>query len=176
MQTQPAYIDQIDAVGIFMNIAGQPIGRFNAEQAAKQIGFMCEELAETLECVKGGCIDKGSSYELSEAVLSLKRVAKLMKDGMHTGSVSRCDRLELLDGVLDTAWVAVGAAHAMSHNVRGAFEEIARANFDKFPNGKVTRDEGGKVVKPRDWRGPDLTPFVTQVGVNSGFVLNNQGD
>jgi predicted HAD superfamily Cof-like phosphohydrolase len=176
MQTQPAYIDQIDAVGIFMNIAGQPIGRFNAEQAAKQIGFMCEELAETLARVKGGCINSSAALSFDIAIRALEAVAKDLKLGMHAGDVSRCDRVELLDGVLDTAWVSIGAAHAMSHNVRGAFEEIARANFDKFPNGQVTRDEGGKVVNPRDWRGPDLTSFATLVGMNSGFVLNNQGD
>lgn len=174
MQTQPAYIDQIEAVGIFMNIAGQPIGRFNAEQAAKQIGFMCEELAETLQVVVGGCIDRTSSGELSNAVSALKQVARQMKLGMHAGDVSRCDRVELLDGVLDTGWVSIGAAHAMSHNPRGAFEEVARANFDKTPNGVVTRDAGGKVMKPVGWRGPDLAPFVTQVGVNSGFVLGGQ--
>lgn len=176
MQTQPSYIDQIEAVRLFMQIAGQSTGRFDAEQTCKQIGFMCEELAETLECVFKGCVDSRAGIQIYAAVRELEDVAKRFKAGLHTGDVARCDRVELLDGIVDTAWVSMGAMCSMSHNPRGAFEEVARSNFDKFPNGQVTRDAGGKVVKPADWRGPDLAPYVTQVGLNSGFVLNNQGD
>jgi predicted HAD superfamily Cof-like phosphohydrolase len=48
-------------------------------------------------------------------------------------------------------------------NVEGAAAEVSRANLAKFPNGVAVRDANGKVVKPEDWKAPDLKPFIYPV-------------
>jgi hypothetical protein len=71
-------------------------------------------------------------------------------------------RIEELDACLDLIWVILGYCHAKGYDVEGAWREIVRSNMDKVDpaTGKVRKREDGKVLKPADWRGPDLQPFI----------------
>lgn len=154
---------QIPAVKRFMEIGGQTVNQFNPQQATMYIGLQCEELAEQLEVVAQGSLDNAGSRDLYEAAEMLKRLSSAFKQGFHMGSVMRCTHTELLDGALDTAWVAIGTALSVSLHAGAAWCEVARANFDKYPNGNVLRDANGKIQKPVGWRGPNLLPFVAQL-------------
>lgn len=157
------HLPQMTAVRKFMEMGGQTVNEFNAQQATMYIGLQCEELAEQLECVASGSLDNAGARDLYQASEMLKRLSSAFKQGFHMGAVMRCTHTDLLDGALDTAWVAFGTALSLSLNAGGAWCEVARANFDKYPNGNVLRDANGKIQKPLGWRGPDLLPFVAQL-------------
>ena len=148
------------AVQEFMSQGGQTTSVRNPKQALMYIGLMCEELGEGLTVLAEAAVATSDKTTLERVAGELKRLSLSMRQGMHLGDMMRADQCELLDATLDTAWVAMGAALSMSTNAHGAWREVARANFDKYPGGQATRDAGGKIMKPADWRGPDLSPFV----------------
>jgi predicted HAD superfamily Cof-like phosphohydrolase len=132
-------------------------GQVNPERAAFYIGMQLEELAEKIEAVYGG------STLLSEEMQSHGRA---FKEGRLDDVVS--DRLNqpgsaeaLLDADMDLIWVSVGAAACQGADVLGAYNEVGRANWDKFPEGVITVDSvSRKIMKPAGWVGPDLKPFT----------------
>jgi predicted HAD superfamily Cof-like phosphohydrolase len=156
-------LPQMTAVMQFMEMGGQTVNQFNPQQATMYLGLQCEELAEQLEVVAQGSLDNAGSRDLYQAAEMLKRLSSAFKQGFHMGAVMRCTHTDLLDGALDTAWVAFGTALSISLHADAAWREVARANFDKYPDGKVIRDANGKIQKPVGWRGPDLLPFVAQL-------------
>lgn len=147
-------------VGLFMRIGGQTTGKFNPQQALLYLGLQCEELAEQLEVVAAGEVDHSNDFSLRQAILYLKEMSNRFKNGMHLGSLMRCDIGELLDGAHDLAWVAHGLAESISSDANASFREVARANLSKYPGGRVIRDEHGKIRKPEGWTGPDLSKWV----------------
>lgn len=150
----------ISDVKRFMTIAGQTTMGGNVAQTTLYIGLMCEELGEVLREVASGGVDSAGRTELTECADKLKALSLAMRNGIFMGNVQRADGTELLDGMLDTAWVALGAAISLSLDPTGAWREVLRANMDKFPGGVAQRDAGGKVVKPAGWCGPDLRQFL----------------
>ena len=72
------------------------------------------------------------------------------------------DRVEILDALIDIIVVAVGAINSMGANGEGAWNEVMRSNFAKInpETGKVQKRADGKVLKPTDWKAPELKPYV----------------
>ena len=77
-------------------------------------------------------------------------------------AVERGDTVEQLDALLDIIVVTVGAIHSAGHDGEGGWKEVMSTNFAKIDKetGKVRKREDGKVLKPANWRAPDLKPFV----------------
>ena len=129
-------------------------------EAAFYTGMQCEELAEKLEAVFGP-----GDYA-AELIGALQATGELFKKGAydkHVGEALVARSHAMLDADCDLVWVSVGAAAAQGADVTGAYGEVNRANWDKFPGGAVTRDKTtGKVIKPEGWRGPRLHQFVHQ--------------
>ena len=132
----------------FMTIAGQLDEKrnFDVRQIALYIGLQLEEIAEKLEAC--------GFNPASPAVHLLNYTSGEFKRGVFDHLVSRANREDLLDADIDLAWVTIGSALSQGANVQGA------ANLEKFPNGVAIRDDNGKVVKPSEWKEPDLKPFV----------------
>lgn len=145
-----------------MDISGQKTNTFDPRQATMYLGLCFEELGELVAAVATGCITETERLQTLELADGLKIVAGNFKSGMQTGDLGRAalGSEEVLDGAIDLAWVALGLVFSMSPNAGGAIAEVARANLDKFPNGVAVRDANGKWVKPLNWRGPDLSPFM----------------
>lgn len=126
----------------------------NARQVAFYIGTQIEELSEKLTCVFGA------------PVAGWNDLAKAFKAGEYDEFVAGTleeDPKELLDADIDLLWVSLGAARAQGADVLGAWGEVSRANQEKrWPeDGTFHLDPApSKVIKPEDWRAPDLTPFV----------------
>jgi len=156
-----ASLPPVHAVAEMMRIGGQSIHRFNAQQATMYIGLMLEELRETLACVAAGQVDHGNAPQLEALIGLMNVVGAKFKSGLHMGDVARADRAELLDGMIDTAVVSFGAAISISNNAAGAWREVMRANFSKFPDGVALRDANGKIMKPAGWTGPDLLEYIS---------------
>jgi predicted HAD superfamily Cof-like phosphohydrolase len=74
------------------------------------------------------------------------------------------DSVEALDALIDILVVTIGAIHSMGANGEGAWNEVMRTNFAKIDpvTGKVRKREDGKVLKPEDWRPPELKSYVSK--------------
>jgi len=72
------------------------------------------------------------------------------------------DRVEQLDALIDILVVTIGAIHSMGADAEGAWNEVLQSNLAKIDTktGKVIKREDGKVLKPRGWKPPELSPFV----------------
>lgn len=152
--------NMLTLVRTFMEIGGQTTSGFNATQATLYVGLLLEEVAEVVSAIADGDVTGDDRYELVYEANRISGLATDFKSGMHRGCVMRCDHEKLLDGMIDSAWVAIGGALSVSPNADGAVAEVGRANHDKFPGGVAQRDANGKVMKPMNWRGPNLQPFV----------------
>tara|TARA_B100002019_G_scaffold284462_1_gene292161 strand:+ start:101 stop:496 length:396 start_codon:yes stop_codon:yes gene_type:complete len=75
------------------------------------------------------------------------------------------NKVEQLDALIDIIVVTVGAIHSMGADAEGAWTEVMSTNFAKIDNktGKVNKRDDGKILKPNDWKGPELEQFLLEV-------------
>lgn len=143
----------------FTEAVGCTTDQFNVRQTALYLGLMAEEFAEVLEALS-----------LPLHAKSLHHISNQFKTGRLDGAVLATNqRVELLDGCTDLAWVTIGAMLSQGVDVLGAMREVARSNMSKLieaPDGTplAVKDINGKVVKPASFSGPDLTPFIAKQG------------
>lgn len=68
---------------------------------------------------------------------------------------------EELNAGIDLIWSVISLLLAQSHDVRGAFLEVTRANMDKVPPGVVPLvGKDGCIGKPEGWKPPQLAEFL----------------
>lgn len=79
-------------------------------------------------------------------------------------AVKEGNKVETLDALLDIVVVAIGAIHSMNVDGEGAWKEVMGSNFAKIDKqtGKVKLREDGKVLKPFDWKKPELEQYITK--------------
>lgn len=140
----------------FNTLAGAS-GKFDSRKVALYLGLILEEVEESIAAIPG---DK-----LNELRAALTHYSAEFKAGKYDVEVTRISRVEALDGFIDTAVVAVGAAHALGADVAGAANHIADNNLSKFPVGAsgarvVLKDANGKVKKPDCYTSPDIAAFL----------------
>lgn len=72
------------------------------------------------------------------------------------------DRVEILDALIDILVVTAGAINSMGANGEAAWDEVMKTNFAKIDpqTGKVNKRSDGKVLKPNNWKAPNLNPYV----------------
>ena len=72
------------------------------------------------------------------------------------------DNVEMLDALIDTLVVTIGAIHSAGFDAEAAWREVMATNFAKIDRdtGKVRKREDGKVLKPVGWTAPELAPFI----------------
>lgn len=154
-------VNPLEYVQQFMEIGGQSTKGFNLAQVGLYLGLQLEEICEKLKLIEAAEPNPVDRIHLSELITHIDLYANRFKQGMHQAALEFADRHDLLDADIDLAWVSIGAAFSTSTNAVLAFGEVARANMDKYPDGKVLRDANGKIMKPVGWRGPNLTPYVS---------------
>lgn len=77
------------------------------------------------------------------------------------------DTVAEVDGLIDLIYVCVGRMLEMGLSVtciQDLFEEVHMSNMDKFPDGVVTKDSNGKVVKPDGWLAPEIEGILRAYG------------
>ena len=156
----------IERVHLF-NTVGQivPPHHFNADRVGFYTGMQLEELAEKLKAVAMGHVVGNDRGYLMTLVNMMDIVGKEFKAGRHFGAVIRADREEMLDGDIDQLVVSAGSLVYSTPQFAGAVTAVLDANDAKrWPDGKFHHDENGKMVKPRGWQAPDLSPFVDLTG------------
>lgn len=145
--------DFVERIRQFNLLAGNSDQFFNVRQIGLYTGLQCEELAEKLKHI-------GLDYFASD----LDYVGKSFKKGTHDFRIERADRLALLDDDVDQIVVTIGSMLSQGAGIHGALSEVHRANMSKvFTDGTLHKDENGKIVKPSEWVGPDLSMFVCEV-------------
>lgn len=67
-----------------------------------------------------------------------------------------------LDALIDILVVTIGAIHSLGADAEGAWKEVMNTNFAKIDQqtGKVTKRDDGKVLKPANWKPPQLEQFL----------------
>lgn len=121
--------------------------------AALYFGLMLEEIGEGLKAFAG------QDIYLIDMHQKIKWLSKSLRDGEYNFHFNNADRVELLDSAIDTAWVAIGAAHMLG-DAQGAFDEVVRSNYSKFEGGVCELDATGKVVKGPSYFKPDLAKYL----------------
>lgn len=81
--------------------------------------------------------------------------ADLIDEELEEWSEAR-DEVEEFDAVLDSIWVLIGYGYSRGWPMEAGLREVARSNMSKCVDGKVIKDEDGKVLKPTDYFPPDL--------------------
>ena len=77
--------------------------------------------------------------------------------------IANNDRVEILDGLIDTIYVAIGALNSLGVDAMGAWTEVQRSNMSKVDpeSGKLLkRESDGKILKHSGYSVPVLEPFV----------------
>lgn len=146
--------DLTKAVKKFMEAADCTTDRMNPGQAHLYWRLVAEECGELFHAL-------GDSYFGSE----LNAVAEAMKKGIGYrngfSTLTRDQRTEAFDACLDLAWVALGLAYSLGCDVECGVIEVASSNMSKCgPDGKLMRDETGKVIKPAWFKPPVLDVLV----------------
>ena len=70
--------------------------------------------------------------------------------------------VEVADAIADLLYVVYGAGAACGLPVDEIFAEVHRSNMTKFPNGKVLKNEYGKIIKPDTYEQPNLGKIINQ--------------
>lgn len=100
----------------------------------------------------------------------LDKACRVMKSSKHGGEVNtrtsymleelaeflRSETIEdQADALGDLIYFAIGTYTLMGLKPENIFNEIHAANMRKVIDGKVLRNEQGKIVKPEGWYGPE---------------------
>lgn len=151
VQTQANMVEQ---VRMFNDAAGNSTSRtLNPRQAALYFGLQCEEFAEKLRHLGFGT----SSNQIT-------MIGNQFKSGAFDylfADMNREGRVAMLDDDVDVLVVTLGSMFSMGVDVHGAINEVHRSNMSKvWPDGKMHKDENGKVIKPETYSRPNLLPFI----------------
>lgn len=124
-----------------------------------QMGVFFEEIAETLREVviknqQGNNVLKNLAETINSIGNSLKQ-GELQID-------YKTDYIELLDGLCDVIVTATTTAYALGFDLIGAMNEVNRANYSKFVDGKPIYDENGKITKGPNYVRPNLEPYTNK--------------
>ena len=80
----------------------------------------------------------------------------------YKGSPSLENLTEAVDGAIDTIYVCAFFLNQMGLNSEAHWKLVQERNMAKFPDGKVLKNEYGKVVKPAGWYPPDHLPLLIE--------------
>lgn len=131
--------DQAD----FMKASRQSVDFLNIRQAELYRRLVEEETQETLDAMK----------ELDHALRTPG-----IRD--YTTIVS-----QVADGCIDTIYVCLGLLHSLGVDPDVAWDEVHASNMTKIDpaTGEVLKDPNtGKVLKPKDFRPPDMLKVVQE--------------
>lgn len=74
------------------------------------------------------------------------------------------DQVEMIDALCDILYVTYGAASAMGVDLESFFDEVQRSNMSKISlDGKVLKNDRGKVVKPSTYSPPDIRGILDKM-------------
>ncbi len=80
----------------------------------------------------------------------------------HHNSVTEPNLVEILDACVDQLYILLGTVntHGLQDVFQEAFERVHANNMTKVVDGKVIRNEAGKILKPEGFKPVDLSDLV----------------
>lgn len=117
-----------------------------------QVGVHIEEFAEMLEAM--GHIDYAEQLHL---------LAANYKDSHIDFVLSKENKVKFLDALADQVVTATANAHVNNFAWDNALTEVNQSNFSKFEDGNPIFNENGKIMKGKDYKAPNLEPFIKQI-------------
>ena len=155
--------DFVSSVVEFNEIASQSKSVYNEDKLVLYFGLIMEELQETIDASR---VELSFQKDLMDMLKRAEATYKA-KEYRIRGSlpISQEDKTETLDGTVDLAVVALGAAFALGADVSGACDEVASSNMSKCSvdgsgNKYMAKDANGKVIKPSHFKHPVLSSFI----------------
>lgn len=123
------------------------------ENFSVQLGCHFEEICEMLECIT---MPGRGSEDLCQIYECMEGMARALKSGALTASISGVERTDFLDSLADQVVTAVGVAHCAGMNMTEACKRVNASNWSKFVDGQPVFNEAGKIKKGPDYVPPDL--------------------
>jgi predicted HAD superfamily Cof-like phosphohydrolase len=124
----------------------------NDDHLRVQTGCHFEEVMEMVAVMSGD--DEYSSQLLDRLHTALTVVAIGMKQGQIKFTVR--DREDFLDSLCDQIVTGVGVGHCAGMNMSEAVRRVNHSNWTKLVHGKFEYDRNGKIIKPENYRPPNL--------------------
>lgn len=153
----------IESVTLFNKIGGTE-NEFNPRKVGLYMGLVLEEVAEMVEAFTTNNIEHELNVDLIQLATILHGYGDEFKAKVYDELAENVDRVEFLDGAIDTMVVGAGAAIAVGADVLGAADEVCRSNLSKFEteDGKleVLLDANGKIKKGPKFFRPELAKYL----------------
>ncbi|WP_066338413.1 hypothetical protein [Azohydromonas lata] len=130
------------------------------ETAPLYFALVLEECGEMLDGVTlRYAADSGFERPTRTLSAQLKSLSSAIRHGELKPDMQPADTL---DAALDTAWVALGLARALTgRRLPAAWAELHRSNVtDKQVDGRFIKDASSKVLKPTGWTAPNFANFL----------------
>lgn len=125
-----------------------------------QMGVFLEEIAETIQEIQLKS-DQGNDV-LNRTLININWIGNLLKEDRTHINLDETDYIKLLDGLCDVIVTATTTAYALGFNLIGAMNEVNRANYSKFVDGKPVYNENGKIIKGPNYVRPNLEPYINK--------------
>lgn len=87
-------------------------------------------------------------------------------------AIDSMNQVEMLDAAADIIFVLAGIIEkaGLGEYMDEVMVEVLKSNSSKIPpNGKIVRDENGKIGKPSTYRAPDIPEAMRRVDKRKGF-------
>lgn len=111
---------------------------------------VCDTPEEAMEMVTCKLIDINPAYKKPQSELSI--IA------------------EQADAFVDINYYCLNAAAKKGINLRPIFVEVHQANMNKkFPDGEFHRRDDGKIIKPDNWREPDIEGVIQKQMISGSW-------
>jgi predicted HAD superfamily Cof-like phosphohydrolase len=123
------------------------------ERVQLRLRMILEEVEELLQATTQPSHDLEAGLALLRRHLSQADRAYTVSNSMNSAVDYYAD---VADALVDITYLVVGMGVEMGLPLPEVWQEVQRANMDKFPDGKVLRREDGKVMKPEGWKPPDV--------------------
>lgn len=121
------------------------------EQATIQAGVHMEEFGEFLDAL--------GWHDHADVIYNLADRYK-KKEDVCIYSINDCDKVELLDSIIDQNVTGQGLCHTLELDHEGALVEVEHSNASKLEDGKPVFDENGKITKGKGYTPPNLKPYI----------------
>jgi hypothetical protein len=127
-----------------------------------QIGVHLEEVNEMLAVLFPATKDEYAKAELSKLISAMTIYSNALKTqpDILDENPNALNNIEFLDSLADQTVTAAGIAYMKSYDFIGAIREVNTSNYSKFQNGLPVFNEHGKIAKGKDYKPPNLEPFI----------------
>lgn len=97
---------------------------------------------------------------------------KLLREEMneYLDAEDEDNLVEVADALADIIYIAVGTAVHYGIPLEEIWKEVQRSNMAKLHDGRVVKNEWGKILKPKDWTSPDVEGILLKEGFGQGVI------